>query len=195
MAKKSSKKSTPSNTNAAPQGMSLAPSHQSQPERFKGTQPGVTVEVSAPSPEDMAQMAADLSPKPEAKRTRTRKGLDREAVMAACIQSGLAHLPKSTTDMFGDAKGARIVVPKASSVTKLYVYRVEDASLPGYHDAEARKAKGIGSVTHIVEHPTMEVLAKLLASIQGAQGTAGDTLDGTVAETKADDVKPSEGLS
>lgn len=70
---KKTKTQTSATSNAGT--MSLAPSHTSNPEMFQGTQPGVTVEVTAPTPDQLAAMGASGVPSATpAKRARKAKG-------------------------------------------------------------------------------------------------------------------------
>lgn len=96
-------------------------------------------------------------------------GPSRDEVMELVKASGLLIAEKSSTHA-GDPKGARLVVPRAATVTRLFAYKLTDPSTPGFRTAEERRAEGLGAVTNVADVPDMDAVRLLLEAVRVANG-------------------------
>lgn len=135
---------------------------------------GRGVSLRARDQADAEQALAALAPPVKAPRgprkPRAVKGLVRDEV-AALLAATALPLARKSSDHYGDPRGARLVLPRSASVTRLYLYQMDSASeLPGHHTPEQRKEKGLGKVTHVVDAPDMDAVRRCIAAVVAANG-------------------------
>jgi hypothetical protein len=110
---------------------------------------------------------------PEAKPAaapKAPKGPSHQEVVELLKSTGLPVTEKSSSH-YGDPKSCRLVLPRSNTVTRVFLYKMPDATtLPGYKTPEERKAQGLGAVTHVCDVSTMEQVRELVAAVCLANG-------------------------
>jgi hypothetical protein len=107
---------------------------------------------------------------PSARPPKAPKGPAREEVVALLAATGLPLQAKSS-DHYGDPRGPRLVLPRSAAVTRVFLYRMPEAtSLPGYKTPEERKQLGLGAVTHVADVTELDQLRPLVEAVCAANG-------------------------
>lgn len=137
-----------------------------QDERFTPSQPTVPAAVtSAPEPTSEAPVVESSKGSTEAPSALPVPVLSLTDLQALVAASGLPVLQKTSAVHVGDPKGRRMVyVPAPRGIKRLYLYKCEDSTLPGFKTAEQRKAERLGQVTHVCE-ATLENATLFLAAV------------------------------
>lgn len=104
------------------------------------------------------------------KASKSTKGLNRDEVLALLKASGLTVTEKSSSH-YGDIKGPRLVLPRSSGITRIFLYRMPDATtLLGYRTPDERKAQRLGQVTHVADVTTIDQVKALITAVRTANG-------------------------
>lgn len=133
--------------------------------------PTVAAAETTQPPEPKAKAKPEKK-KPAAKEPKAPRGLDRAEVVAMLKAAGFRLTQKSSDHWHGgDVKAARVVLPRAGSVTRLFVYKLPDAKkLVGWKSPEERKKEGLGAVTHVADVTTMAEVQRIVDAVVAELG-------------------------
>lgn len=115
-----------------------------------------------------------LAPAPTARPAKAPRnaGPAREEVVALLSATGLPLQAKSS-DHYGDPRGARLVLPRSATVTRVFLYKMPDAAdLLGYKTIDERRELGLGAVTHVADVTSLDQVRPLIEAVCVANGLA-----------------------
>ena len=129
----------------------------------------ITVTTRTITPDELAKLADDGA---EPKKARRTKGVPQEECAAYLATLPLQRTDKSAAHYHkpGEPKGARLVVPRGTGVTKLYCYKLTDAGSPGFKTEDERKAEGLGAVTNVITVGSLDDVKSAAAAVMKACG-------------------------